>query len=151
MIIMIITMIIFPFRVASPTAVLFWGLIFLHDSSQFFLWFGITTSNIKSLQRNKSQIKKYVFLSWLWLLFKDVSKDVFLCISSSLHLNRQPELNFSFLLPLCRRNSTSAWLHLTSTSGRSSLAKHGGAYFSPFYGFMKDPIAAPGPYENQEC
>ena len=36
-------------------------------------------------------------------------------------------------------------------SGRSSLAKHGGAYFSAIYGFMKDPIAAPGPYENQEC
>ena len=36
-------------------------------------------------------------------------------------------------------------------SGRSSLAKHGGAYFSAVYGFMKDPIAAPGPYENQEC
>ena len=36
-------------------------------------------------------------------------------------------------------------------SGRSGLAKHGGAYFSAVYGFMKDPIAAPGPYENQEC
>ena len=36
-------------------------------------------------------------------------------------------------------------------SGRSSLAKHGGAYFLAVYGFMKDPIAAPGPYENQEC
>ena len=36
-------------------------------------------------------------------------------------------------------------------SGRSSLAKHGGAYFSAVYGFMKDLIAAPGPYENQEC
>ena len=36
-------------------------------------------------------------------------------------------------------------------SGRSSLAKHEGAYFSVVYGFMKDPIAAPGPYENQEC
>ena len=35
-------------------------------------------------------------------------------------------------------------------SGRSSLAKHGGAYFSAVYGFMKDLIAAPGPYENQE-
>ena len=33
---------------------------------------------------------------------------------------------------------------------RSSLAKHGGAYFSAIYGFMKDLIAAPGPYENQE-
>ena len=36
-------------------------------------------------------------------------------------------------------------------SGRSSLAKHGGAYFSAVYGFMKDPIAAPGPFEIQEC
>ena len=36
-------------------------------------------------------------------------------------------------------------------SGRSGLAKHGGAYFSAVYGFTKDPIAAPGPYENQEC
>ena len=35
-------------------------------------------------------------------------------------------------------------------SGRCSPAKHGGAYFSAIYGFMKDPIAAPGPYENQE-
>ena len=35
-------------------------------------------------------------------------------------------------------------------SGASSPAKHGGAYFSAVYGFMKDPIAAPGPYENQE-
>ena len=32
----------------------------------------------------------------------------------------------------------------------SSLAKHGGAFFSAVYGFMKDLIAAPGPYENQE-
>ena len=35
-------------------------------------------------------------------------------------------------------------------SGRCSLAKHGDAYFSAVYEFMKDPIAAPGPYENQE-
>ena len=35
-------------------------------------------------------------------------------------------------------------------SGRCSLAKHGDAYFSAVYGFTKDPIAAPGPYENQE-
>ena len=33
-------------------------------------------------------------------------------------------------------------------SGRSSPAKHGDAYFSAIYGFMKDPIAAPGLYEN---
>ena len=36
-------------------------------------------------------------------------------------------------------------------SGQCSRAKHGDAYFSAVYGFMKDPIAAPGPYENQEC
>ena len=35
-------------------------------------------------------------------------------------------------------------------SGASSLAKHGGAYFSVVYGSIQDPIAAPGPYENQE-
>ena len=35
-------------------------------------------------------------------------------------------------------------------SGRSSLAKHGGAYFSAIYGSIEDPIAVPGPYENQE-
>ena len=35
-------------------------------------------------------------------------------------------------------------------SGASSPAKHGGAYFSAVYGFIQDPIAAPGPYENQE-
>ena len=35
-------------------------------------------------------------------------------------------------------------------SGASSPAKHGGAYFSAVYGVMKDPIAALGPYENQE-
>ena len=36
-------------------------------------------------------------------------------------------------------------------SGRCSLAKHGDAYFLAVYGLMKDPIAAPGLYENQEC
>ena len=36
-------------------------------------------------------------------------------------------------------------------SGASSLAKHGGAYFSAVYGFIQDPIAAPGPFEIQEC
>ena len=35
-------------------------------------------------------------------------------------------------------------------SGASSRAKHGGAYFSAVYGFMKGPIAAPRLYENQE-
>ena len=35
-------------------------------------------------------------------------------------------------------------------SGASSLAKHGGAYFSAVYGSIQDPIAAPGPHENQE-
>ena len=35
-------------------------------------------------------------------------------------------------------------------SGASSLAKHGGAYFSAVCGSIQDPIAAPGPYENQE-
>ena len=33
-------------------------------------------------------------------------------------------------------------------SRRSGPAKHGDAYFSAVYGFMKDPIAAPGLYEN---
>ena len=35
-------------------------------------------------------------------------------------------------------------------SGASSLAKHGGAYFSAVCGSIQDPIAAPGPYGNQE-
>ena len=35
-------------------------------------------------------------------------------------------------------------------SDASSPAKHGGAYFSAVYGSTQDPIAAPGPYENQE-
>ena len=35
-------------------------------------------------------------------------------------------------------------------SGASSPAKHGDAYFSAVYGSIQDPIAAPGPYENQE-
>ena len=35
-------------------------------------------------------------------------------------------------------------------SGASSLAKQGGAYFSAVCGSIQDPIAAPGPYENQE-
>ena len=35
-------------------------------------------------------------------------------------------------------------------AGRSSLAEHGGAYFSAISGSIKDPIATPGPYENQE-
>ena len=35
-------------------------------------------------------------------------------------------------------------------SGASSLAKHGGAYFSAVCGSIQDPIAPPGPYENQE-
>ena len=29
-------------------------------------------------------------------------------------------------------------------SGASSLAKHGGAYFSAVYGSIEDPVAAPG-------
>ena len=36
-------------------------------------------------------------------------------------------------------------------SGRSSPAKHRDAYFLAVYGFMKDPVAPPGLYENQEC
>ena len=39
---------------------------------------------------------------------------------------------------------------LNVQSGASGLAKHGGAYFSAIYGSIQDPIAAPGPYENQE-
>ena len=35
-------------------------------------------------------------------------------------------------------------------SGACSPAKHGDAYFSAVYGFMKDPIATPGPYKHQE-
>ena len=31
----------------------------------------------------------------------------------------------------------------------NGLAKHGGPYFSAGYGFMKDPIAAPGLYDIQ--
>ena len=34
-------------------------------------------------------------------------------------------------------------------SGASSLAKHGGAYFSAVYGFIQDPIAAPGLFDIQ--
>ena len=34
-------------------------------------------------------------------------------------------------------------------SGASSLAKHGGAYFSAVYGSLQDPIAAPGLFDIQ--
>ena len=34
-------------------------------------------------------------------------------------------------------------------SGASSLAKHGGAYFSAVYGSIQDPIAAPGLFDIQ--
>ena len=34
-------------------------------------------------------------------------------------------------------------------SGASSLAKHGGAYFSAIYGYIQDPIAAPGLFDIQ--
>ena len=34
-------------------------------------------------------------------------------------------------------------------SGASSLAKHGGAYFSAVYGSIEDPVAAPGPCKPQ--
>ena len=44
--------------------------------------------------------------------------------------------------------STAHWVVLIQ-SGASSPAKHG-AYFSAVYGSIQDPIAAPGPYENQE-
>ena len=45
---------------------------------------------------------------------------------------------------------TSISNHNVLQSGASSRAKHGGAYFSAVYGSLQDPIAAPGPYENQE-
>ena len=41
-------------------------------------------------------------------------------------------------------------LRVLLQSGRSSLAKHGDAYFSAIYGFMKDPIVAPRLYKHQE-
>ena len=34
-------------------------------------------------------------------------------------------------------------------SGASSLAKHGGAYFSAVYESLQDPIAAPGLFDIQ--
>ena len=34
-------------------------------------------------------------------------------------------------------------------SGASSLAKHGGAYFSAVYGSIEDPIIATGLYDIQ--
>ena len=34
-------------------------------------------------------------------------------------------------------------------SGASSLAKHGGAYFSAVFGSIQDPIAAPGLFDIQ--
>ena len=40
--------------------------------------------------------------------------------------------------------------HVDVQSGASSLAKHGGACFSAVCGSIQDPIAAPGPCENQE-
>ena len=36
-------------------------------------------------------------------------------------------------------------------SGASSLAKHGGAYFSAVYGSIEDPVAAPGHCKPQVC
>ena len=40
--------------------------------------------------------------------------------------------------------------HEEVQSGASSLAKHGGAYFSAVCRSIQDPITALGPYENQE-
>ena len=41
------------------------------------------------------------------------------------------------------------WKFTNVQSCASSPAKHGDAYFSAVYGSIKDPITAPGPYENQ--
>ena len=56
-----------------------------------------------------------------------------------------------YTLTQIQKYKTRVSFHLKVQSGASCLAKHGGAYFLAVYGFIKDPIAAPGPYENQEC
>ena len=61
------------------------------------------------------------------------SPDVFVYLNN-VHSAVQPNCNFLTCIQ----------------SGASSLAKHGGAYFSAVNEFMKDPIDAPGVYENQE-
>ena len=50
---------------------------------------------------------------------------------------------------ICAKNSVRCKF-LGVQSSASSPAKHGDAYFSAVYGSVQDPIAAPGPYENQE-
>ena len=39
--------------------------------------------------------------------------------------------------------------HEEVQSGASSLAKHGGAYFSAVFGSIQDPIGAPGLFDIQ--
>ena len=54
----------------------------------------------------------------------------------SMHCKAAKTISFEYLLKL--------------QSGASSLAKHGGAYFSAVCGSIQDPIVALGPFENQE-
>ena len=53
----------------------------------------------------------------------------------SMHYKAAKTISFEYLLKL--------------QSGASSLAKHGGAYFSAVYGSLQDPIAAPGLFDIQ--
>ena len=57
--------------------------------------------------------------------------------------------NFLFLI-FVLKDEIERKIFSSLQSGASSLAKHGGDYFSAVYGSIKDPIAAPGPYEPQE-
>ena len=52
---------------------------------------------------------------------------------------------FPFLFSFFDLNS----IFMLIQSGASSLAKHGGAYFSAVYGSIQDPIAAPGLFDIQ--
>ena len=43
------------------------------------------------------------------------------------------------------------WTSCGKSKAGDFLAKHEDGNFSTIYGFMKEPIVAPGPYGNQEC
>ena len=90
--------------------------------------------------------------NWLWDSFVSIAKDALTILRPSLtQFIWQKEQLWTVLLWKILQRSKWHMEFVDVQSGRSSLAKHGGAYFSAVYGFMKDPIAVPGLYENQEC
>ena len=103
-------------------------------------------TDVDSGDKNMFEVAEYICICFFWSAFSHWLYSILLLAPPVFYSAIGTTTSILFCCTHCQLAST---FDFQLQSGASSLAKHGGAYFSAVYGSIQDPIAAPGLFDIQ--